>query len=59
MDLSIAQIGGTGPSHPSWTERMLALRDQYGPFRLAYLELLVRAADGLASKKEKEGAYSP
>ena len=59
MDLSIAQIGGTGPSHPSWTERMLALRDRYGPFRLAYLELLVRAADGLASKKEKEGAYSP
>lgn len=59
IDMSIARLGHTGPSGQSWTERMLALRDEYGPFRLAFLEMLVRAADGLASKKEKEGAYKP
>ncbi len=34
---------------PSWLERMLRLRDQLGPFRLAYLEALLRAADWRAS----------
>ena len=58
IDMSTAQIGRSGSSVPSWTERMLALRDMHGPFRLAYLEMLVRAADGLASKKEAEGAYT-
>jgi len=51
MDLSLMQLG---PG--SWTERMLALRDaeDLGPFRLAALEALVRAADGRASAKERE-----
>ena len=57
IDMSIAHLGHTESSGQSWTERMLALRDEYGPFRLAFLETLVRAADGLASKKEKDGAY--
>jgi CRISPR-associated endonuclease/helicase Cas3 len=35
----------------SWTERALRLRDQWGPFRLAYLEMLLRAADEEASAK--------
>lgn len=52
IDMSIAQIGRTD-SGASWTERMLALMGHYGPFRLAYLELLVRAADALASSKER------
>lgn len=34
---------------PSWMERMLRLRDTIGPFRLAYLEALLRAADMRAS----------
>ena len=34
---------------PSWSERMLALRDSIGPFRLAFLETLLRAADERAS----------
>lgn len=34
---------------PSWAERMLRLRDRLGPFRLAYLEALLRAADMRAS----------
>lgn len=35
---------------PSWLERMLRLRDLHGPFRLAYLEALLRAADMRVSK---------
>lgn len=34
---------------PSWAERMICLRDTLGPFRLAYLEALLRAADMRAS----------
>jgi CRISPR-associated endonuclease/helicase Cas3 len=34
---------------PSWAERMLRLRDVLGPFRLAYLEAILRAADWRAS----------
>jgi CRISPR-associated endonuclease/helicase Cas3 len=36
---------------PSWIERMLKLRDTLGPFHLAFLETLLRAADMRASKK--------
>jgi len=35
---------------PSWAERMIRLRDDVGPFRLAYLESLLRAADCRASR---------
>jgi CRISPR-associated endonuclease/helicase Cas3 len=40
-------------NQPSWTERMLALRDaaDSGPLRLAYWETLLRAADERASSK--------
>lgn len=34
---------------PSWIERVLRLRDDIGPFRLAYLEAVLRAADERAS----------
>jgi CRISPR-associated endonuclease/helicase Cas3 len=56
IDLSIAQIGINDNGEPSWLERALALRDSadLGPFRLAYLEALVRAADVRASKKEQQ-----
>lgn len=37
---------------PSWAERMLLLRDRLGPFRLAYLEAVLRAADMRASRAE-------
>lgn len=36
---------------PSWAERMIRLRDNLGPFRLAYLEAIVRAADMRASRE--------
>jgi CRISPR-associated endonuclease/helicase Cas3 len=34
---------------PSWTRRVSELLDRYGPFRLAYLETVVRVADWRAS----------
>jgi len=36
---------------PSWIDRMIRLRDTMGPFRLAYLEALLCAADWRASAK--------
>lgn len=41
----------------SWRERAIALVAKHGPFRLAMLETLVRAADWTASSKEQAGAY--
>ena len=43
---------GRHEGEPSWTERALALRERFGPFQLAYLEALVRAADVRASMRE-------
>ena len=40
-------LGAPGPG--SWLDRMIALRDILGVFRLAYLESLIRAADAQAS----------
>jgi CRISPR-associated endonuclease/helicase Cas3 len=50
VDLSFMELG-EGKRGPSWLARMLALRDRedLGPFRLAFLETLVRAADWRAS----------
>jgi len=39
---------------PSWAERCLTLRDTLGPFKLAYCETLLRAADGRASTNPKK-----
>jgi len=39
---------------PPWAERCLTLRDTLGPFKLAFLETLLRAADGRASAKPKK-----
>jgi len=41
---------------PSWAERVIHLRDTLGPFRLAYLEALLRAADVRASKAAEQRA---
>ena len=39
---------------PSWAERMIRLRDTLGPFRLAYLEAILRAADMRASRAAEQ-----
>lgn len=50
LDLSPMRLGGDG----SWTARALQLLAEFGPFRLAYFEALLRAADEYASEKEKD-----
>ncbi len=61
LDLRLMQLGeytaADGQPRPSWLSRMLALRDakqrdgqRFGPFKLAYLETLVRVADWRGSK---------
>ena len=44
----------------SWLARTLALRDslKVGPFRLAYLEALLRVADARASARPQQGGDS-
>ena len=54
LDLSFMRMG-EGPHGLSWLARTVALRDRLGPFRLAFLETLLRAADARASA----GADSP
>ena len=56
LDMSISQIGLDDDERRSWLERSLGLLEWLGPFRLAYLEAIVRAADMRASKKEREDA---
>ena len=52
LDLSSMQLGEQD-GRPSWTARMLSLRDSeaLGLFRLAWLETLLRAADAEGSKR--------
>jgi CRISPR-associated endonuclease/helicase Cas3 len=52
LDLSPMRLGG----ERSWTANTLKLLADLGPFKLAYLEALVRAADLRASKKEADHA---
>ncbi|MEW6048071.1 MAG: HD domain-containing protein, partial [Bacillota bacterium] len=44
LRLTVMELG-EGEDGPSWLERALRLRDRLGPFRLAWLEMLVRVAD--------------
>ncbi len=50
LDLAPMRMG----SASSWTANALELLDQQGPFRLAYLEALIRIADVRASAKERQ-----
>jgi CRISPR-associated endonuclease/helicase Cas3 len=57
ISLDSAKLGRVQGGAASWTDRVLRLRDQLGPFRLAYLEMLLRIADETASARaEKEAA---
>lgn len=51
LDLSLLRIGDL--EETTWIERALDLLDELGPFRLAYLEALLRAADQRASRREQ------
>lgn len=49
IDLSPAAAGLNPRTGPSWTERVLTLLKKHGPFALAWMEALLRAADQRAS----------
>ena len=53
LSLDIMELG-SGRQGNSWTARTQKLLADYGPFRLAWYEALVRIADWIASKKEDE-----
>ena len=55
LDLSLMEMGEDENGRPSWGARTQALLGEYGPFRLAYLEALLRMADWRASNAEQSG----
>jgi CRISPR-associated endonuclease/helicase Cas3 len=57
LDLDLMLLG-EGRHGPSWSARMQGLLQTYGPFRLAWLETLVRVADWRASRAEEYVAKS-
>lgn len=50
LDLAPAKAGLSPRTGAAWTDRVLGLLAQYGPFTLAWLEALLRAADQRASR---------
>jgi CRISPR-associated endonuclease/helicase Cas3 len=54
--LDSAKLGHVQRGTASWTDRVLRLRDELGPFRLAYLEMLLRIADETASARAEQEA---
>lgn len=50
LNLAPAAAGLNPVTGAGWTERVLGLLDLYGPFTLAWLEALLRAADQRASR---------
>lgn len=53
LSLKVMEFGGRG-EWDSWTARMQRLLKEMGPFRLAYLEALLRAADARASEEPRK-----
>jgi CRISPR-associated endonuclease/helicase Cas3 len=53
LSLELMELG-ENDGQPSWLARVLRLRDEYGPFRLSYLESLLRVADWRASGGKDE-----
>lgn len=54
LDLGLMEMGEDEHGRPSWSARTQMLLAKYGPFRLAYLEALIRMADWRASASEQK-----
>ncbi|MXZ47823.1 MAG: CRISPR-associated helicase Cas3' [Candidatus Dadabacteria bacterium] len=54
LTLSLMELGEHPVTGSSWMERAQCLLSEHGPFRLAWLEAILRIADWRASAKEKE-----
>lgn len=61
LSLELMELGRRPDGRPSWVERTLGLRNaaDLGPFRLAYLEALLRAADARASVRTDQHGREP
>lgn len=57
LSLECMELGVSESGEPSWLDRSAELLAKYGPFRLAYLEALLRIADWRASAETGGGAY--
>lgn len=51
LDLAPASVGLSSTTGASWSERVLGLLQRHGPFTLAWLEALLRAADQRATRR--------
>ena len=57
LNLSVMELGEDARSGASWAERTRGLLDRWGPFRLAWLEALLRIADWRASATETRNGH--
>jgi CRISPR-associated endonuclease/helicase Cas3 len=55
LNLGLMKMGADEEGNSSWLARMIAVREERGPFALAFLEALLRAADMRASAAEGLG----
>ncbi len=54
IDLSCMELGGGQSGKPSWAQQAAELLAEYGPFKLALLESIIRIADIRVSKRYQD-----